>query len=558
MYYYFASFILFIIGFLQSTHNLPWSAAHSEIFIFFSLTAFCLGSVGKNKEITIHANKSLILLILLMLITWIQLFFGKINFFGDAFLFNIYIFSCALALISTQMHGENDRWIIIFAISLLTASLLSSIISIAQSLGTYSDSVWIFQPHSFRRPGSNIAQPNHIATLLIMGYASLIYLDQRLNASRTLFTLCGVVLILGMGITESRTGLISGILLFSWWFLKRLNFKKPPNSSSIVMISASLIIIFWIWPNFITYLQEGGSLNKQVLINTTSSTRLEMWNQIWQAAWMQPWFGWGIRGTSEALNAVQHLYEQSQPFTYAHNIILEFIIGIGFPLTIFLFFYFAYNFLHRIKDIKTLKEWYAFGLLIPLALHSLLEYPFAYSYLLIPCFLAIGILDESRNGKYQITISKKILKTLLILFSIILSNLVIEYIQLENSYRNARFREINIDSPTTNNNIGELRPIVLTQLEALISATNNAPKVNMSQDEIEELRLTAFRFPWPSIQSKYALALALNGNPQEANRQLKIIRAMHTTEIFTAIKRQWIELSNSKYENLNSIEMLNQ
>jgi hypothetical protein len=47
--------------------------------------------------------------------------------------------------------------------------------------------------------------------------------------------------------------------------------------------------------------------------------------------------------------------------------------------------------------------------------------------------------------------------------------------------------------------------------------------------------------------------LALNGNPDEAVRQLKVMRAMHGEKTYQGIKSNWQELASSKYPQLSDI-----
>lgn len=549
--YYIFSFILFVFGFLQATHNLPWSAAHSEIFVFFGLITFGLGSISKKKEIKIDIE-IILLFVFLMSLIWIQFFIGKISFFGDAFLFNVYLFSCILSLSVAKIHGNNLSWIKLFAITLLLISLASSFISIKQALGTFTDSTWIFQPNSFRRPGANLAQPNHVGTLLIMGFASLIYLSQHLKISRTLKILCSLIIFFGIGITESRTALISSILLYGWWFAKNRIFIHPQSVFFRVTSISTLIAIIFTWPNLVSSFQEGGHLENPVLINTSSSMRLEMWAQIWQAALIKPWLGWGIRGTAEALNAVQHQYAQTQPFTYSHNIILEMIISIGFPLTLLTLYLISFNFYKWIRKTKTTEDWYAIALIIPFASHSCFEYPFAYAYLLIPFFLAIGILERENSGYFPIRMTKNICNSFIAIYAIIMFTISADYLIAEDNYRKSRFKASNIEMEFTDNT-----PIFLNQLEKLVYASMQKPKENMSQEEIEDLRKISFRFPWLKIQNNYAISLALNCKPYEAARQLKIMHAMHGAQRFEAVKQEWHELKKESDIATRTLEILN-
>ena len=95
--------------------------------------------------------------------------------------------------------------------------------------------------------------------------------------------------------------------------------------------------------------------------------------------------------------------------------------------------------------------------------------------------------------------------------------------------------------------------VLLTQLRALLEVTRTVPHPNMSQDNLLLLRSAASRFPWVPVQNCYALSAALNGNVPEAQRQLKVMRAMHGEERYEAIRVQWDTWAQEKYSQLQGL-----
>jgi hypothetical protein len=47
----------------------------------------------------------------------------------------------------------------------------------------------------------------------------------------------------------------------------------------------------------------------------------------------------------------------------------------------------------------------------------------------------------------------------------------------------------------------------------------------------------------------------LNGNPTEALRQLRVMRAMHGEKHYAALKASWDELANTKYPQLRQLKL---
>ena len=81
------------------------------------------------------------------------------------------------------------------------------------------------------------------------------------------------------------------------------------------------------------------------------------------------------------------------------------------------------------------------------------------------------------------------------------------------------------------------------------------PKPGMSPDRVELTHKVAMHFPWPATQNRYALSLALNGNPDEAVRQLRVMRAMHGEKIYKDIKASWSNLAQDKYPQLRELDL---
>lgn len=539
-------------SFLQSFNTLPWRSAHSEAFAFLAALVWAWSAVRRNA-VQVRLNVPIIALLCMGLLIAIQYAAGQIVFGGDAAIWLLYVCLCITTLLIAQWHGNDVAWPKMLAFALLLTALASALMALSQAFGVWANSGWVLQYSGFRRPGANIGQPNLVGTLLVMGAASLIYLDQRLNISRSVVILLSLLLLVGMGITESRTGLLSGMVLCLWWWSRRQVFIRPLQWQWVVAGALALVAIMWIWPPLISHIQEAGPLKKGVTFNTAAGTRLDVWQQLLEAAWTKPWLGWGLGGVSTALNAVLHNHTHSYPFTYAHNVILDMIIGMGLPLAAFAVCAAGVWVWRRVKNAQTTESWYAVGLLVPFGIHSLFEYPFAYAYFLVPAMLAIGMLEQTTEQPIRIIISRRIIFGILIFFSSLLIWASVEYIDIEEDFRVARFESLNVGQTAA----GYEQPniVLLTQLKAMVMTTRTTPKPNMSREEIDLLRTATSRFSWAPVQNSYALSLALNDDPQEAIRQLKVMRAMHGEKVYAGIKANWTELAHTKYPQLKVLAL---
>lgn len=541
---------LLFLSFLQDFSTAPWRAVHSELFAFLAVVLWGWSAM-LSRTMQVRLTPPVTALLCLALLVGLQYVGGQIYFGGDAVAMLVYIQLCLGAVLLGQIYAEDPKWPQALALALLLAALGSALVALAQVLWVWNDYGWILSTSGYRRPGANIGQPNHLATLLVMGAASLIYLDQRLEISRPTLVLLSLLLLMGMGITESRTGLLSGVALSVWWFLRRRVFAPMPKWPWIGCGVVALITWMWIWPLVITSIHELGLTASGVGLNTAAGTRLQVWQQLWEAIWIKPWLGWGLLGTPVALSTVLEAHQLSEAFTYAHNIILDMAIGMGVPLTVLALVVLVIWGVARLRSVRTPEAWYAVGLLVPFVIHSLLEYPFAYAYFLVPAMLAVGILERNYSPSGGKRISRKVFAGYVIVFTGLLMAVAVEYMAVEEDFVVARFEALNVGKTAADYERPHI--VLLTQLRALLEVTRTVPNPNMTPTDLQLLRATASRFTWVSVQNCYALSAALNGNVPEAQRQLKVMRAMYGESRYQAIRLQWDTWAQDKYPQLQGL-----
>jgi hypothetical protein len=269
---------------------------------------------------------------------------------------------------------------------------------------------------------------------------------------------------------------------------------------------------------------------------------------LWAAAWQQPWFGWGLREVSEAHNAVLHAYAESEPFTYAHNLLLELFVGMGMPLTVLFMVATCVWLWRRACNVRDVLAWYCLAVAIPFGVHSMLEFPFAYAYLLGPVMFLIGLLEARLGCVPAMHLPWRAAVAIWAFFSVLMAWSAVEYVAIEEDFRVARFEAIQLGH--TPGSYERPRILLLTQLAALIEAPRLVPAPGMQPEQLELARRVALHFPGPATQNRYALSLALNGDFDEARRQLKVIRAMHGEKTHAKIVENWRQLAYIKYPQL--------
>jgi len=228
-------------------------------------------------------------------------------------------------------------------------------------------------------------------------------------------------------------------------------------------------------------------------------------------------------------------------------------IGIGLPLTALLVLVTGIWLWRRVRSAHQLAPWYCLALILPVAVHSMLEFPFAYAYFLVPVMFAVGALEGAVGAKPAFRLGVKPALVMLLVTTGVMAWSVVEYIAIEEDFRIVRFEALRIG--TTPASYQRPRVILLTQLDALLNGGRIVPKPDMSTDELELARKVALRFPWPATQNRYAQSLALNGNPDEAIRQLRVMRALHGEKSYAQIKEGWGLLAHEKYPQLQTLRL---
>ena len=496
----------------------------------------------------------------LCMVIALQVVTNRIVFAGDAVVLVFYMLLCvftltlgySVAATKEQRLTSAPPFVDQFAILVVSGGLFSVVVALAQTLDIWESVSSIARMHYLRRPGGNVGQPNHLATLTLFSIASTVYLIES-RRMRTFVALPIVAtLLLGLAITESRSGVLGLVLMSAWWGIKRRRVSFVTSARALGLWLAFFACCFSLWPTLFNFIQEGRWTGTTIAqVNTSVGTRLVVWPQLWQAALIHPWFGWGLREVSTAHNAVLHAYAVSEPFAYAHNVVLDLAVGIGLPLTLLLTGVTFVWLWRRLRDTKDILSWYCLALALPFGGHSMLEYPFAYAYFLVPVMFLLGVLEARQTAVWVVRIPLRPAAIAWGLVCVGMSWSVVEYIKIEEDFRILRFEAMRMGQ--TPSDYERPKIVLLTQLGALLAGARIVPLPGMTPDSVELARKVAMRFAWSATQNRYALSLALNGNPEEALRQLKVMRATLSQKDYEAVRAQWELLARDKYPQLGNL-----
>ena len=123
-----------------------------------------------------------------------------------------------------------------------------------------------------------------------------------------------------------------------------------------------------------------------------------------------------------------------------------------------------------------------------------------------------------------------------------------EYFQIEEDFRVVRFENLRVGKTPA---MYEIPPIwMLSHMGTMLKVARQEVQPNMTKMALEDLRKVSLRFPYGAMHLRYVLALALNGDPQEARHQMAIIHGMFGDFYYNACKQELYKLQQEKYPQL--------
>ena len=554
------SLIFFSLAWLLPNHYPPWVNFHSEFLAFFGLGFLAVSSLKKLQG-TVAVSKIAVVALTLAFIPWAQYILGLIFYTGDAFVSSFYCAGFAVAVFfgclhsSPRVEAAYSAWLLP-AHFLLIAALASSLLAILQWLSlTDSFALFVTPSDIGDRATANLGQPNQLGTLLLMGLVALVLLFELLKVSQMLLVLGSVFLTWGIVLTQSRTAMLSALVMSGFLLFK----MRARFVSGMPLRLQNVHILLWLTMFFLAVASLSWVNSALLLVGERnigllqSNGRAAIWLQTLYAIYESPWLGYGWNQTSAAQAVGALHYPGELAFTNAHNIVLDLLAWIGMPLGLLITAGFVYWLSARIKAVQSTQGIYALAMLLPFLIHSLLEFPFAYAYFLLTAGLLIGVIEADCAIKTTYGVSRRMAGIALAGLTGIGAYSAYEYLLIEEDYRVARFENLKVGTTPAD----YTRPSILihTQLAALMTVLRQPVVRSMNSMQMEQLRKVSLRFGMRPLVFRYAVALGLNGEPQAANRQMQVFRGMFGERAYQKFKAEIRNLQIEKYPELKLVEL---
>ena len=310
------------------------------------------------------------------------------------------LLACALmhATAAATRAGRLDDWVTPLMTALLVAGLLSVVVGVVQVFRPeLAEARLVSFPTIAGRAIGNMRQPNQLSTLLLWAAAAAVWLSVRERQSPKVLAVVLGVLVFGVALTASRTGLVGVLLLALWGALDR-RLPKPVRWLLVAMLP--LYALSWWgleqWLSAHGVMFYGEDQLKKTLHGDPSSSRGKIWANTWDMIVAHPWTGVGVGAYNFIWSMTPFPGRPVAFYDHSHNVVLQLAVESGLPLaTVVLGCVGAALWMARAAltvedDDAAHGARAALFMLTMVGVHSLLEYPLWYVYFLLPAAVLAG------------------------------------------------------------------------------------------------------------------------------------------------------------------------
>ena len=522
--------VLIALAWLLPVHYRPWVTYTGELFAFLSL--FALAAIFLQQKIKLPVVT--LPLVVMAFIPVAQWMFGLEFFFSVALISCLFVIgfwlSAVLGYNLSLTPRDREQAFSVFSYVLLIVGTLSGLMAIAQWLTIENHIPGIANLRS-NRPYANFAQPNNMATFLILSLMSSLYLFEKSKVKAWALSLCSLVILVALVLSQSRTSWVFCILFLAYFFYQQYRGYlrlKWYAMLTWVGLFIGLILVLPIANHWIAQAFHLAIADSPTAIERASSghLRLGIWQQMLYAISDRPWFGYGWNQTSVAQVSVSEYYRIPEWVRSSHNFVLDFLVWngllIGVPFLAYLM-YLAYRLISRVNSTESV-----IGILMIIAVlvHALLEYPQNYAYFLLPLGFIVGLVLSQDNQSKVWTLAPKYMQIMFIVGGLLLVLIHRDYMvavpKLNQSMRYEKTPE-----KITNHD----RIYVLDELSRRIAWIRLNPNTLLSKAELQQIYEMVQCYPTKYDLLKYARVLAFNGDEQGARHQLWLLKQLKHVDV---------------------------
>ena len=523
--------ILVSLAWLIPVHYRPWVTYTGELYAFFAL--FALAAIFLKEKIKLPTIG--LPLLALACIPLIQLLAGLVFFFSTAMMGFIFIFSFWLASVlgynfSRENYNREETFTNLSYV-FLASGTITGLIALCQWTNLDSILPGMVNISGTQRPYANFAQPNNMATFLLMSLMSCLYLYEKKKIKTKWLAACAFPIVMGIALSQSRTAWVAAILIMlylAFYQYKGIIRLKWYYSTAWFVFFIACIVAFPLLSQLAAQAMDTDVVQSRDVVAraTGDMSRLAIWQQMLAAIQAQPWFGYGWYQTSVAFVSISDTLQGPVWIRSAHNFIIDFLLWNGLVIGLPFLAYFGYLGYQMQRWVKTPESVIGILMIGAFLTHAMFEFPQHYAYFLLPVGFIIGtVLAQNPNIK-TVTLPAIAMKLIfglgLLLLIVIYRDYDVAVPKLGQSIRYEQQPE----------KITNQQPIyLLTEFNHRIDWIRLNPYSKVSSEQIQEGEQMVLSYPTKYNLIKYAKLLAFNGYENEAKHQLQRLKVIQKTEL---------------------------
>lgn len=553
--------VCLIAAYVLPYHEYPFLTFYNEWLALLGV-AIVLALISEQKKLTVSLPWLAIIPAGLAVVIGIQALLGLLTISWDAILPIAYLLGATIAIllgatISAQAQGSQE-----LCKALAWAHLLAGLISVGlASLQLVGEEAMLRpfvmpMPHDVAiRPYANTGQPNQLALLFCFALASVWWLYQIDKLRSSIAVGMALLLLWGLTLTQSRIGwiIIPLFALFAWFWRGNAGFKKIPTLLMVTLVIGYFCGVI-VLPS-LTSLLGATTASAAEHVSADGSVRLVFLQQALDISLSHPWFGagWYEFGPQQVQSGAD--FAPSSYVQHAHNIIMNFAAELGWPVTIAVFAalgYWFYRCCLRFDQQKTISREVGFAMLFLIAVlvHSLVEFPLWYAYVLIPMAFLQGMVHQEQMGAMAIKVSRGYLLALFLLMALGLVGVATDYRRVVLGFRALGWERLGLkaDEGSTESPDFTLFP----QFYDYFRFAKMTVRAGMAPEDIVFMEHVAKRFGYAPVLMRMSFVYALNDRPDDAVRTMMTLMKLHRGRYKEAF-HAWKSMANAEPEKYAAI-----
>lgn len=389
---------------LVPNHQLPWSAMHHELTMAVMLGLMSVVLAWQTRW-RLPVPAFALVLLLLVWVPWGQWLAGLLPKAGTAAVSSAFVGAMALAFLlghAARVNQHRRLLDLVFA-ALALAAAANVPVQWIQWLQWYSSEfdslvLLLVTPLDERaRPSGMILQPNQLATIQVWGLIGLSWFRLHRQLCTAMFVLLFAWIGVGIGLTQSRTGLLEMAVVA---ILLSLAVKGEARRTLLAVWWVALLwLVTWSLNFKDVAIWLGVRQDAEARLTALDGARIDAWRAFGAAILERPWFGHGLTDVGYAYvvlaDSRPELYI-GQRFGHAHNIVLDVVLWVGIPLGLLLLGALAIWAIRRLAELpRQTENALPLAALGALGVHAMLELPHYFLYFMAPANLWAGWLTPA-------------------------------------------------------------------------------------------------------------------------------------------------------------------